>query len=539
MFTRLSCLYLLVVTLFHGSVLPANIDKAKIDADDNVVSGPHHQFTPMLNIVVADSGSEYSMWTQQQECLAYNPTDEYLQFVCRNFVVGNNLDVWQNDKTFSSAWADENVYTAQMGGARYPHSIASVDGQGPHISAPVLISGAWGGMMGQYESGGWFSSLWDNPVDLSGNVGTHKNDGHQLPNGNILFIGVTGSYDILYRTYNTNLSQQLASGVVAPATSYFWGFDVNGGIGYVFWYDANLNVYYKTTTDGINWSAAQTYNLIWPQPFTNNLFYWCQMAVTDVGNPILVFDIIDGSDNEYPYVGKIYVSTASGQPCTEVSVTTAGAENFYPTIATGGNYVVALFGKVRSGTGQYTFWDVYYNYSLDNGLTWHTPIHLTNNITDHNNCLWQIAKRLDPGGNGQFFFVFGSAITDPMLDLYWDINNGGVHYARWYVGRNDVIGIAEGKTKLNSYKSNLLIMPNPANKSTLIKFSLAKDGYVRIDMYDAMGRIIKNLTGNNYKSGCHTLEFNLESEKGISDGVYFIRMKTDDYQAVEKLIIRE
>ncbi len=25
---------------------------------------------------------------------------------------------------------------------------------------------------------------------------------------------------------------------------------------------------------------------------------------------------------------------------------------------------------------------------------------------------------------------------------------------------------------------------------------------------------------------------------GISDGVYFIRMKTDDYQAVEKLIVR-
>ncbi len=520
------------ITVYAG-VVPANIDKAKMD--DGI--GTCDKFVPVTTrqeIIIADSSvNQYCMWTQQQECLAYNPTDEYLQFVCRNFVVGNNLDVWQNDKTFGSAWTDENVYTAQLGGARYPHSIASVDGQGPHISAPVLISGAWGAMMGQYESGGWFSSLWDEPVDLSGNVGTHKNDGHQLPNGNILFIGVTGSYDILYRTYNTNLSQQLASGVVAPATSYFWGFDVNGGTAYVFWYDDNLNVYYKTTTDGINWSAVQTYNLVWPQPFTQNVFYWGQMAVTDAGNPVLVFDIIDGSDADYPYVGKVYVSTAPGQPCTEVGVTTAGAENFYPTVAAGGNYVVVLFGEARSGSGTSTFWDIYYNYSQDNGNTWHTPINLTQNITDHNNCLWQIAKRVDPVGNGQFFFAFGCAISSPMDDLYALIQGNQANPSRWFVGRNPIVGIAENKTETPN-KLALNIAPNPVRSQASLSYALPKSGNVSITLYSADGRLVRTIDQGYKNAGFYTTTVDTRE---FSNGAYIVVLKTDNKNLSGKLVV--
>ena len=522
-----------LLILFAGIVqaLILTIDGTSVK-NENVVTNHQSPYSTMLNYVIADSGSEYSMWGQSHECLAYNPVVGGLQFICRNYTISGALDVWQSDSIFSMFVLDQ-----QIGTGRYPHSIASFPG--PHISYSYLISGAWGGMGAQYESGGWYSSIWDSVVDLGGgNVNTYRCIGKQLPNTNIIFIGITDNYNIIYRTWDYSLSQQIASGVVSPATSYYWGFDVNGGTAYVFWYDDNLNVYYKTTTDGVNWSSTQTYNLVWPNPFTNNVFYWGQVAVTDAGNPILVFDMINGDDNEYPYVGKVYVSTASGQPCTEVGLTTSGAECFYPTIAANGNYVVVLFGHPRTGTGQYTFWDIYYNYSADNGANWSTPRNLTGSITDHNNCLWQIAKRLNPNGNGQFFFVFGSAITDPMLDLYWNIINGTPTRARWYVARNEVFGISIEKKSAPPLKHNLTIIPNPVVKSALISFNLTQNAFVRIDMYDATGRIVKKLTADNFSAGNHTITFDLKSDERFSDGVYFIQMKTDDYQAVEKLIIR-
>ena len=524
----------IVCVFMWAGVAPANIDKAKMD-DGTGYYGKPVPVSTTRDIIPADSSAnEYTMWTQMQECLAYNPTEGYLEFVCRNFAVSGNLDVWQTDNTFSFTVTDENAYTQEIGPARYPTSVASLDGQGPHISFPSLAPGpAWGYMTGIYELGGWFSSYWDAAVDLSGNIGTHKCNGKQLPNGNILFIGVDESYNIYYYVYSYDLSQQIASGVVSPGTSYYWGFDINGGIAYVFWYDASLNVYYKTTTDGVNWSSTQTYNLVWPNPFTNNVFYWGQMAVTDAGNPILVFDMINGDDNEYPYVGKVYVSTASGQPCTEVGVTTSGAECFYPTIATGGNYVVVLFGEARSGTGLNTFWDIYYNYSADNGANWSTPRNLTGSITDHNNCLWQIAKRLDPAGNGQFYFVFGCAISDPMIDLYENIQSGDPIASRWYVGRNPIVGIAENKNETPK-KLALNIAPNPVRNQTSIAYALPKSGNVSITLYTADGRLAQTIDQGYKDAGFYT---NTIDTRELANGAYVVVLKTDNQMVSGKLVV--
>ncbi len=537
---------MIIINLFAGITIPANIDKAKIDDVDNVITGPHYPTHLLQNIIPVDSSTEYTMWTQQQECLAYNPLLGYIQFVCRNFAVGNNLDVWQSDNIFSIFVSDENVCSV---GARYPNSIASDDGSGngPHISFPYLITGAWGGMGAQYESGGWFSSFWDDPVGVGpGNVNTHKNIGKQLPNGNILFIGVTGTYDLLYRVWTPALDSFIGGGTLATGPSYYWGFDINAGTAYVFYYDDNLNVYYKTSTDGINWSGQQTYNMVWPQPFTNNVLYWCQMAVTDAGNPILVFDFINGDDADYPYEGKVYVSIASGQPCIEVGDTTSGAENFYPTVATGGNYVVVLFGETRSGSGQYTLWDVYYNYSADNGATWHTPINLTSGITDHNNCLWQIAKRVDPAGNGQFFFVFGCAISDPLLDLWWNVNWGNPILSRWYVGRNPIVGIAENKTETPK-KLTLNIVPNPSQNHLVIKFETNHNPprsvadqlpNSKLKIYDATGRLVKQFNHlTNYQSNYVLWYGDDDSGRPLPAGVYFVKLESEGLKQVEKVIL--
>ncbi len=527
-------LLLFLAGIMQGLTLPAEIDHAKC-CEKKVQTGPHIPVLPQPNIIVADSSmGEYTMWTQMQECLGYNSTVGGLQFVCRNCFVPTCLDAWQTDYDFSFTVTDLN-YHGELGGPRYPNSIAS---NGPHASFPYLIGGAWGGMGAVWEQGSWYSSDWAVPVDVgTGDLNTHKNIGKQLPDGNILFIGATTDGSLFWSTYTPDLSTRLAGGLLVPPVAYYWGFDINGGIAYVFYYDDSLNIYYKTTTDGVNWSPEQVYNMVWPEPFPSNIIRWMQVAVTEAGNPVLVFDNWHGEDDSlgiYPFRSKVYVSIGSGQPCIEVGNPASDSKNFYPTIAAGGSYVVVLFGQPRSGTGQYTFWDIYYNYSPDNGLTWSTPRNLTSGITDHNNCLWQIAKRLGPAGDGRFFFAFGSSIPNPMLDLYYNIVNYGVPTScRWYVGYHPVVGIAEHKSE-KPERFSLNIRPNPAQNQIIISYALPKSMIIALELYSVDGRLLRTLDKGYRQAGNNTLYINT---CGLACGTYFVVLKTRNYQATRRLMV--
>lgn len=81
------------------------------------------------------------------------------------------------------------------------------------------------------------------------------------------------------------------------------------------------------------------------------------------------------------------------------------------------------------------------------------------------------------------------------------------------------------------------IIPNPVTRTALINFSINKDDFVRLDIYDVSGRIVKNLIADNYTSGNHRLKIDMQSDNELSPGVYFVQMKTGDFKAIEKVII--
>ncbi|MEO0185125.1 MAG: hypothetical protein ABIL20_04945, partial [candidate division WOR-3 bacterium] len=254
-------LFLIMLKMSIAVTLPADIkinepevlDKQKFSALSVI---------PIVNSVnfsaIDSSIYAYSLWTQSQENIGYNPHISALMFTCNDYGYYLRINVSQTDNLFSFSLTDVGVYNAQLGGVRNPNAIASgfdFVGTGPHISYSCgYMEQAL--MVGQFESGGWWSSYWDPPVDLG--PGINKawwNIGKQFPNGNILFIAVTienysDDRKIIYRTYNCNLTTQLAGGYINPDYRRYWGFDINNGIAYVFYYDTLLNIYYRTTTDG-------------------------------------------------------------------------------------------------------------------------------------------------------------------------------------------------------------------------------------------------------------------------------------------------
>jgi len=403
-------LLFLFAGFMYAITLPANIDKAKIDVESSLTHPAQIvSRLPQPATVIDSSGNGYTLWTQVQECIGYNPIVDAIQIVNRAFSDVGILNVHQVPGDLSYWVHDDSVYKKEFGGARYPNSIASGDtsGNGPHICfGGVTFGGA------VYEYGGWFSSLWDMPVEI-GSSGTRV-IGKQLSNGNILFIIVGGNL-IGYILYPPDLSGPLNSGILVSGM-YYWGYDINGGIAYVFYYDSGLNIYYKTTTNGIIWSSQQTYNMVWPNPYSQNIIFWTQMAVTDAGNPLLVFDNWNGDDNTYPYYSKVYVSYASGQPCVEVSSTFAApdTECYYPTIATGGNKAAVLYCMPRNNEpDSLNWWDFYVVWSTDNGQTWGTPVNYTQSLT-YRPGLPQLAKRIDTLRN-RVYYVYGVDMIRNML----------------------------------------------------------------------------------------------------------------------------
>jgi len=83
------------------------------------------------------------------------------------------------------------------------------------------------------------------------------------------------------------------------------------------------------------------------------------------------------------------------------------------------------------------------------------------------------------------------------------------------------------------------IYPNPFNPITNIDFMLEKDSKCAIKIYNIKGKLVKQLVNNVYKAGKHNVVWDGGDidEKPCGTGVYFIIMKTGDYQSIKKVMI--
>lgn len=80
--------------------------------------------------------------------------------------------------------------------------------------------------------------------------------------------------------------------------------------------------------------------------------------------------------------------------------------------------------------------------------------------------------------------------------------------------------------------------PNPFNPVTKINYDLPKDGKVKLVIFDILGREIKSLVNNEFKTaGRYTVEFNGTQ---FASGIYFYRIQVEDgkgYTAVKKMVL--
>jgi phosphatidylserine/phosphatidylglycerophosphate/cardiolipin synthase-like enzyme len=76
--------------------------------------------------------------------------------------------------------------------------------------------------------------------------------------------------------------------------------------------------------------------------------------------------------------------------------------------------------------------------------------------------------------------------------------------------------------------------PNPFNPVTRIEFSIPVSNFVKLVVFDGLGREIKTLVNQNMVAGFYGIDF---SSANLSSGVYYYKLTAGNYNDVRKMII--
>jgi hypothetical protein len=76
--------------------------------------------------------------------------------------------------------------------------------------------------------------------------------------------------------------------------------------------------------------------------------------------------------------------------------------------------------------------------------------------------------------------------------------------------------------------------PNPFNPSTNIRYDLPKNGFVKLVIFDALGREVETLVNEKQTVGTYEAPFNASK---YSSGIYFYRLITDNFSETKKMLL--
>jgi hypothetical protein len=78
------------------------------------------------------------------------------------------------------------------------------------------------------------------------------------------------------------------------------------------------------------------------------------------------------------------------------------------------------------------------------------------------------------------------------------------------------------------------VFPNPVIHSAFIKFVLLNNGPVSIKLYDLNGKLVQTIADEVFERGAREVGWNVDR---TPEGIYFIKIRTEGYSKVEKVII--
>ena len=127
---------------------------------------------------------------------------------------------------------------------------------------------------------------------------------------------------------------------------------------------------------------------------------------------------------------------------------------------------------------------------------------------------------------GATIFVSNASIANHLShgDVLGDCTSSIVN------NNSPALEISEATLRLNAY-------PNPFTSYATITYSIPKTGNISLKIYDVMGRQVKTLVNAKVAAGTYNIQWNVNEEKALPAGIYFLRMSTENFSQTRKLIV--
>ena len=377
--------------------------------------------------------------------------------------------------------------------------------------------------------------------------------------GKILFLNKDNGWaihdNVIYKTTDKgeNWIQQFSSPLSEDFNSIYFVDSLYG-------WTANFDRPFKTTDGGKNW-IQQTNLDLWNSDdvyfadkytgwmaiyssITPSLFKTTDGGITWLSQPEVVgarkFNffpdpihwIINGFDRRY-------ITNNGGNSWTEITSDVPDLNNFY-ALTNNIGYAVGNLGMIYKYTDT-TYVPVelisFEVITKDKNviLSWQTA-------TELNNRGFQIEKSFDKKDWNKIGFVEGKGTTTN-TNYYTFIDKNilpGIQLYRlkqidynWSFDYSKIIevNVGESVSTFNLFQN----YPNPFNPETNIEYTIPKETFVNISLFDVTGRKILVLVNEKKRPG----EYSLKLKGGeLSSGIYFYRLVTSSgFTAVKKLTI--
>jgi hypothetical protein len=324
---------------------------------------------------------------------------------------------------------------------------------------------------------------------------------------NIAWNDIRNGYQIYYkRSTNGGISWSSDTRLTnSPGETASPSITISNLILHLVWADSwnGGGIHYKRSSDfGINWSADT--ELINAPSFS----WQPNIAASGLLVNVVWADHRNGWPNSEIYYKR---STNNGLSWGEdIRLTNNLTRSWYPSLSAFDSNIHLVWSDSVDGN-----YEIFYKRSTDGGINWETETRLTNNS----------AYSGSPS-----ISVSGSAVPAVWCDMR--DGNGEIYYKRNPTG--NVIGINQtglfipDKFKLNQN------YPNPFNPATSIKYQVESIKFIKLVVYDILGKEVATLVNENQSPGTYEVTFD---GSALASGVYFYKLTAGDFSEVKKMLL--
>jgi len=323
----------------------------------------------------------------------------------------------------------------------------------------------------------------------------------------VLYVGIQNASTAngLYRSTNNGEGWILANNGIPPSSEIYKLVSIGQDIYVV---GSSFKVY-KTTNNGENWIAAN-----------NGLSG--------------IVRTLSGSSNGYLYAGTsgnyVYVSANNGLTWTQ-------------SIISGGSYVNSL--AYNSTTLYMSGYSV--NKTTNNGINWincNLNYYSVAIITNGENEVFMGASQSSANGfymstnSGINWILKNEGLSSPSILSLIVFNNyifaGTTSSGVYRRLLTNILNISTFTNEIPSVYGLYQNYPNPFNPKTDILFDLPKESFVKLIVYDALGKEVSILANQNLKAGSYKIDWDATN---YPSGIYFYKIEAGDFSSTKKMIL--